>query len=350
MRHQLVTVTLFASLTFGQNIIEPVSIVKPEAVYSQEARIAGLEGTVLLAGTIDKNGRPQQMKVVNGIGLGLDEKALESVQEALYSPATQGEQALPIFTTIPVNFLLPEKQSRWHLLRANFETAEGVSRPTFRQAPYPTDAGISRGLFEEGRILAAIGRYASITLTFDVDEQGYPVRFKPENSSRTMWEEEGIALVRNWRFFPATRDGTPVAASCTITLAWGQRKIEPSTLSEIFTFTDPRIVPTISTKDPHFNAPLLISRAEPDYTAEALKAKIEGAVVLSVVVENDGSIGKMQVVRPLGYGLDEQAIAAVSKWRFARTYSRGQAVPIAITIEVKFHLPDTIASALPQGI
>lgn len=133
MRHQLVTVTLFASLTFGQNLVKPVPIVTPEAIYSEEARIAGLEGTVLLAGTIDENGRPQQMKVVNGIGLGLDEKALESIQESLFAPATQAGKIIPIFTSIPVDFLLPEKQSRWHLLRINFETPQGGSRPAFRQ-------------------------------------------------------------------------------------------------------------------------------------------------------------------------------------------------------------------------
>lgn len=57
--------------------------------------------------------------------------------------------------------------------------------------------------------------------------------------------------------------------------------------------------------------PILIQKVEPEYTETALNAKFQGTTVLSIVVEADGSVRDIQVVRPLGLGLDEKAVEAV---------------------------------------
>jgi TonB family protein len=78
----------------------------------------------------------------------------------------------------------------------------------------------------------------------------------------------------------------------------------------------------------------------PEYTTEAAKKKIEGTVLLSLTVLPDGTSRDVTVTKGLGYGLDEQAIKAVSTWRFqpALRESDGEAVPISITIETSFHV------------
>src|SRR5579863_4467893 len=63
-------------------------------------------------------------------------------------------------------------------------------------------------------------------------------------------------------------------------------------------------------------APAVVSKAEPEYTEEARIVGLEGAVVLSLVVSEDGTARDIRVRRPLGLGLDEQAIKAVGAWRF----------------------------------
>ncbi len=86
------------------------------------------------------------------------------------------------------------------------------------------------------------------------------------------------------------------------------------------------------------SAPTLVYKVEPEYSEEARKAKFQGTVVLYVVVDEKGSPRDLRVVRPLGLGLDEKAIEAVTKWRFRPGYKDGKAVPVAATIEVNFRL------------
>jgi TonB family protein len=78
----------------------------------------------------------------------------------------------------------------------------------------------------------------------------------------------------------------------------------------------------------------------PEYTTEAAKKKIEGTVLVSLIVLPDGTSRNVAVIKGLGYGLDEQAAKAVSTWRFqpAVRQSDGEAVPISITIETTFHV------------
>ena len=78
----------------------------------------------------------------------------------------------------------------------------------------------------------------------------------------------------------------------------------------------------------------------PGYTIEAAKKKIEGTVLLSLIVLPDGTSRDVTVIRGLGYGLDEQAVKAVSTWRFqpAVRQSDGEAVPISITVQTNFHV------------
>lgn len=78
----------------------------------------------------------------------------------------------------------------------------------------------------------------------------------------------------------------------------------------------------------------------PEYTVEAARKKIEGTVVLSLVVLPDGTSRDIAVIKGLGYGLDEQAMKAVSTWRFQPGVreSDGKAVAISITVETTFHV------------
>jgi len=55
---------------------------------------------------------------------------------------------------------------------------------------------------------------------------------------------------------------------------------------------------------------------EPQYTSEARAAKIEGVVGLQAVIQPDGLATNIQIVKGLGYGLDERAVEAVRRWRF----------------------------------
>jgi periplasmic protein TonB len=84
--------------------------------------------------------------------------------------------------------------------------------------------------------------------------------------------------------------------------------------------------------------PVPISRPEPQYSEEARKAKWGGTVLLSLVVDETGHTTDIKVLKPLGLGLDEKAIEAVSKWLFKPGMKDGKPVKVLAQIEVTFRL------------
>ena len=87
--------------------------------------------------------------------------------------------------------------------------------------------------------------------------------------------------------------------------------------------------------------PVLILKTEPEYTAEARKGKVQGAVLLKVTIDVNGRIrDDVQVLRGLGYGLDEKAVECVKQWRWKPGTNRYEK-PTAVfaSVEVRFRLP-----------
>jgi periplasmic protein TonB len=90
----------------GGGVSAPVLISKTEPEYSEEARKAKHQGTVMLYVQIDPSGHATNIKVVKSLGLGLDEKAVEAVQKWKFSPGKKDGKPVTVEATIEVNFRL----------------------------------------------------------------------------------------------------------------------------------------------------------------------------------------------------------------------------------------------------
>ena len=87
---------------------------------------------------------------------------------------------------------------------------------------------------------------------------------------------------------------------------------------------------------PTIGAPKAIYTPDPNYPEAARIAGYQGTVVIWLIVDTDGTPKQIKVVRKLGMGLDEEAVAAVKKWRFKPATKDGQPVPVMINVEVNF--------------
>jgi TonB family protein len=87
--------------------------------------------------------------------------------------------------------------------------------------------------------------------------------------------------------------------------------------------------------------PILDHQTYAQLTAAAHNDRVQGAVQLRLVVDASGAPQRIAIVRPLGYGLDQQAAESVAKWRFHPALHSGQPVPAAILINLDFLLPPT---------
>jgi TonB family protein len=82
----------------------------------------------------------------------------------------------------------------------------------------------------------------------------------------------------------------------------------------------------------------VLSKPTPEYTAEARQQKVEGEVVLEVEFGASGTIQVIRVVRGLGHGLDESAIAAARQIRFKPATRDGLAVSSTGRLHILFQL------------
>jgi TonB family protein len=93
-----------------------------------------------------------------------------------------------------------------------------------------------------------------------------------------------------------------------------------------------------SPTDPGVTPPTVISRAEPEYSEPARKAGLEGTVLLKIVIDEQGVPQDVAVVKSLGMGLDESAMACVRQWRFKPGVKNGKPVKVTAQVEVNFKL------------
>lgn len=86
--------------------------------------------------------------------------------------------------------------------------------------------------------------------------------------------------------------------------------------------------------------PRPIKEVKPQYTADAMRAKIQGSVWLEAVVLPDGTVGDVRIIKSLDpvFGLDEEAVKAAKQWRFIPGTRYGQPVPVLVIIELTFTL------------
>jgi protein TonB len=86
--------------------------------------------------------------------------------------------------------------------------------------------------------------------------------------------------------------------------------------------------------------PVPLRRPPPEYTADAMRARLQGVVVLNCVVRPDGRCSDIRVTKSLDmvFGLDQQAVASAREWRFRPGMRMGEPVSVLVTLEIGFSI------------
>jgi protein TonB len=90
----------------GSGISAPQAILTPDPEYTEEARRTKTQGTCTLMLIVDAAGRPRDIRVVHGLGFGLDAKAMEAVQRWRFDPALKDGKPVTVQISIEVEFKL----------------------------------------------------------------------------------------------------------------------------------------------------------------------------------------------------------------------------------------------------
>lgn len=289
----------------------------PEAQLSEEARAAGYQGTAVVYLEVDSSGFPRNVQIIAGLGLGLDEKAMEAVSQWRFKPGLRS----PAAEAVEVPFRI---DAGWRVLPTPFQVETGNS-PIKRQIRQPV---LTRYVRPDAAACSAGG----ITVPVDIviDKQGEPRNVRAGQAANPAASEAVTKAVSGWRFVPASLNGKPAEARGRIDLACGP--------SQTVTTVGAAASPPPFRVGGGVSPPRIMYKVEPEYSEEARKAKYQGTVLLYLEVDPYGNPRNLRTLRMLGLGLDKKALEAVRRWRFTPGMKDGRPVTVAATIEVNFKL------------
>lgn len=172
---------------------------------------------------------------------------------------------------------------------------------------------------------------------------------KPEAAHAVPWDPwDGVKIVIAWN--PAQPDelrtavGNIFAAELDAGLAKDAPTCwQPWLLRRHGNQEDPEPEPAASrleTLRPGVTNPKLLHAADPQFSGAARRLGYSGIVVLGLIVDASGMPQDIHIVKPLGMGLDEEAVKAVEQYRFAPARLKGKPVPVRINVEVNFRIGD----------
>jgi len=185
------------------DVSPPVPVYRPDPEYTEAARKAKYQGTVILAIVVDENGNPGDIRVVKPLGLGLDQKAVEAVEKWRFRPGMKDGHPVKVMARIEVNFRL--LINGWNIGQIKFKLPAGAS-----------SAIIQRTRFENPKPRTS----GTVWLAFDIDEKGKPNNVRAVRSTNRVLESAAAASIRKWRFQPAMNGGQPITASATVNLTF----------------------------------------------------------------------------------------------------------------------------------
>jgi TonB family protein len=90
--------------------------------------------------------------------------------------------------------------------------------------------------------------------------------------------------------------------------------------------------------DPGITRVKALYQPAPEYSERASRKKIQGTVLLSIIVTAEGTVRDPQVTRSLDKDLDKNAVECVKKWKFEPATKDGKAVATHVAVEVSFHV------------
>jgi TonB family protein len=217
---------LFASLAAllpAQNTgdTQPSLIYRSEPEYSAEATRARVQATVSLSVTVGEDGKAHNVKVEQGAGFGLDEKAIEAMDKWRFNPGTHDGHPAGVPANIEMNFDILARNDKidrtGQRARLNFTLPPRATRPELivGQLPGNPDAPGDQLLRFQIRI----------------DAEGAPKDVTPISATDLLWEKQAMLVVKTWRFEPAQVDGKPIAVEGVFELAHSG-DAEPPMLTE----------------------------------------------------------------------------------------------------------------------
>lgn len=331
--------------------------------YPAEARKAGIQGTVIVRFTIDEEGHVRHPEVVKTPGGGLGEEVLRVLRTMpQWIPGRDKGKAVAVQMTLPVKFGLENDRETKEPAADQYDvmpvfagceeltdpaeiklcTAKKMTQFMSENLKYPKEA-------EE------LGIEGKVFVQLTIDETGKIGQVEIKRGVESRLNEEALRVVWQMpRWKPAQKDGKAVSAQLTLPIHFDLPIKHDAVVIGYKTEEKPDQPPRFPGCEEESDEEAKAECARKQfmtyifnnlqYPLAAKDNKVEGLVIASYVVDAEGRIGEVEIVRSLGHGTDEEVKRVLlsmndlpEKWVPGRT--EGKAIATKMTLPVKFALP-----------
>ena len=175
------------------------------ALYTEDARTHGIEGTVTIEAVIDENGRITSSKILTGLGYGLDQVALESIQDWKISPATRNDLPVSVVAQIDVEFNLRSANA--------LRVGPGMIPPTVLRRVHPQYTPEAKRARVEGLVVLQTVVKSDGTIDILRVVRGLPLGMT----------DSTIDAIKQWRFRPGQQNGQNVDIAINVEVNFNLR-------------------------------------------------------------------------------------------------------------------------------
>ncbi len=265
--------------------------------YPESARKAKVEGTVILYVFINENGEVERTKIMKSLGGNseCDAAAIEAIKSVKWEPARQRDKKVGVWIAVPVKF----KLSSW----TSSDELKDVERKLRK---------VESDLKRKEELLQKMLDEKSAKELKKIREELKRIQEKLNEKSKQLKKMD--ESLKEKSIAPQEKPGEQPSDSMQVG-------------NEIFVPYDEPPIPIGGFEAIQRN---LI------YPEDALKAKVQGTVILLVQISEKGEIGKVRVKKTLGGNCDQAAIDAVKsiKWKPAKV--KGKPVAVWVSVPVRF--------------
>jgi len=159
------------------------------ALYNEDARAHGIEGTVTIEALVGEDGKIQSTRILKGLGFGLDQAALASVQEWVVSPATRNSLPVSVGAQVDVVFSLRSANA--------VRMGAGMSPSTVLQRVEPQYTDEARRTRLSGTVVLQAVIKSDGTVDVLRVVRGLPLGLT----------DSAIEAIKQWQFRPGQKDG-----------------------------------------------------------------------------------------------------------------------------------------------
>jgi TonB family protein len=173
----------------GPGMSAPTVLQSTIALYTEEARTRGIEGTVTIEALIGEDGKIKSTRILKGLGFGLDEAALACVQEWTLSPATRNGLPVSVGAQIDIVFSIRSANA--------VRMGAGMIPPTVQQRVEPQYTAEA----------ARVGLSGTVVLQAVIRSDGTVDVLRVVRGLPLGLTDSAIDAIKQWKFRPGQRDG-----------------------------------------------------------------------------------------------------------------------------------------------